>query len=117
MISSDRGQITIPAKNGDIELGIGEFQPGREWNRSSMSRMVRIDVHIAGNTTRAAYARDHNLLILIDTRVQDGVSVTAHGDADPATRAPDMRHPIGANDVVQWVRVNKSDITHDQPPV
>ena len=47
MIPSDRGAVSVAGDNDHVQLRIGQFDPGREGDRTAMCGMDRIEIQIA----------------------------------------------------------------------
>src|ERR1700756_2291938 len=98
VIAADRRQAAISRVHDDTELRVRQLQAGRKRNRASMRGVKGIQLHVSGDASRASDAGNQRNRLQVDFRFDERSSEAVHGGADAASRTPDMRHAIGAQE-------------------
>ena len=103
MIAADGGKIAVAGIDDDVQLWVCQLQPGGERNGAAVRGMERIQFDVAGHAPGTADARDQGQRLQIDFRFDERAGERVHGGADAASRAPDVRHAIAAQEWLDWV--------------
>src|ERR1700726_3821325 len=98
MIPADRGEIAVAGVDHDVQLGISQLQPGGKWNRASVRRVKRVELHIARDAPGATDPRHQRQRLEIDLRINERAREGVYRGADTAAWAPDVRHAVAAQE-------------------
>ena len=104
MIAADGEQVAVAGVDHDVQLGIGQLQPGGERNGAAMRGVKRIQVDVTGDASGAADAGDNRQLAPGRSwlRSARGRSELTRG-ADAASRTPDVRNAVHAQKLLDRI--------------
>src|SRR5208283_2949177 len=104
MIAADGRKIAIPGIYDHVQLWVCQLQARREGNGAAVRGMERIEFDVTRHASRAADARDQGQRSQVDFRFDEGARKRVHGGADAASRTPDVRDAIAAQELLDWIR-------------
>ena len=94
MVAADRQAVAVAGDDDDRQIGPRELQPGREGERPAVRGVEGVGVDIGADAARAADARDHRELVLVDAQLVHRPQQRAQRDAVAAAGAHEMRHHL-----------------------
>ncbi len=116
VVATDGRQIAIPTEDRNHEPGVGQFQAGGEGDGAAVGGVIGVEIHVAGHAAAAADPGNDDVVVSREAGLQDCLGEAAHHDADATARAPDVGHPVGANQIVQRMLIREYGRCHRWPP-
>ena len=88
--------VAVARDDDHVQVRAGHLDAGGERQGAAVRRVQRVDVDIARRARRAADARDHHHLVLVQPDMVDRAQRGLEDDAVPATGAEDRRKLVQA---------------------
>src|SRR5579863_1919576 len=98
MIATDGRQVAIAGIDDNVQLGVCQLQSSSEWDGAAVRGMERIQLDVARHAARASDARDQSQRFQIDFRFDERARERVDSSTDAASRTPDVRHTIAAQE-------------------
>ena len=94
VVAADSGEIAVTRKDDHLELRPTELEAGGEGYGAPVSRVERVQVHIAGHSSRTADSRNDGRLVEVDVGLVESGGEALDDGADTAGGTPDVGHSI-----------------------
>ena len=99
MIPANGQRVAIAHDDDYLHLWPGHLESSRKGQGPAVGGVHRVKIHIDRHPTGTADARDQSDVILIEFQFLHRAQNAGHDDANPATRAPDVRKSFVAAEV------------------
>ena len=100
VVAADGRAVPVTGEHHHGEVGPGHLDAGGEGQRPAVDGVHGPQIDVADGPAGAADAADHHRLLPLEAQVDDGPQEGAGHDADAAARAPDVRQPLGVQELL-----------------